>query len=229
MKPAHLLALYKLAEMGAREKEILCSTERVAEEIGTSQQTASRRLIEMEQTGLIRRTREGRNQRVRITEPGLDQLGNMYRVLKNVFETSRKELVMSGKVFSGLSEGSYYMSLEGYRTQFKSKLGFDPYPGTLNLRIRKEDLDERKSLESFPNVYIEGFANSQRSYGPAKCFRALVDEKVQAAIVLPIRAHYGEDVVELIAPQPLRRQLRLKDGDMVRVRVNAKAQASAMH
>jgi riboflavin kinase, archaea type len=223
LKPAHVLALYKLAELGAREKEVLCSTENVAKEIGTSQQTASRRLIEMERAGLIHRTRDGRNQRVRITSQGLEELAGMYQVLKRVFETSRKELVMTGTVFTGLSEGSYYMGLEGYRKQFRSKLGFDPYPGTLNLRIRKEDLQERKLLENFPHIYIEGFANAQRSYGPAKCFRAVVNEKVQAAIVLPIRAHYGEDVVELIASQALRRLLRLKEGDLVRVRVTTKA------
>ncbi len=227
MKPAHLLALYKLAEMGAREREILCSTERVAREIGTSQQTASRRLIEMEKAGLIHRTREGRNQRVRITDEGLWHLAGMHQVLKHVFEAPRRELSMRGKVFSGLAEGSYYMSLEGYRKQFRSKLGFDPYPGTLNLRITKEDLDERRLLESFPHVYIEGFANAQRSYGPAKCFRAIVNEKVQSAIVLPIRAHYGDDVVELISPQALRKRLKLKDGDVVRVRISAREQTSA--
>jgi len=222
LKPAHLLALYKLAEMGANEKEIECSTEDVAQGIGTSQQTASRRLIEMEELGLIQRTREWRNQRVRITSNGVQHLTGMYRVLKQVFEAAKEELVMNGVVFSGLSEGSYYMSLEGYRKQFRSKLGFDPYPGTLNLRIRKEDQNERRLLESFPFIYVEGFANAQRSYGPAKCFKAVVNEKIQSAIVLPIRAHYGEDVVEIIAPHPLRKQLKLKDGDLVRVRVTSK-------
>ncbi len=210
--------------MGAHNKEVQCSTEDVAQGIGTSQQTASRRLIEMEQLGLIQRTREGRNQRVRITSNGLQNLTGMYKVLKQVFEATKDQLVMNGVVFSGLSEGSYYMNLEGYRKQFRSKLGFDPYPGTLNLRIRKEDQNERRLLESFPFIYIEGFANSQRSYGPAKCFKAVVNDSVQSAIVLPIRAHYGEDVVELIAPHPLRKQLRLKDGDLVRVRVTANNQ-----
>jgi len=176
----------------------------------------------MEKAGLIQRTWEGRSQTVQITGNGLQQLAGMHRVLKNVFESSSSELVMSGVVFSGLSEGSYYMSLEGYRKQFRSKLGFDPYPGTLNLRVRKEDQNQRRLLESFPFIYVEGFSNSKRSYGPAKCFKTIVDEKVQSAIVLPIRAHYGEDVVEIIAPHSLRKQLKLKDGDVVRVRVIGK-------
>ncbi len=205
--------------MGAHEREVVCTTADVSSGIEASQQTASRRLIEMEKLGLITRAREGRNQRVRITGQGLQHLTGMYQVLKRVFEVPRRDLALTGVVFSGLSEGGYYMGLEGYRRQFRSKLGFVPFPGTLNLRVRKEDLNERRLLESYPFIYIEGFANEKRSYGPAKCFKAVVNEKVSSAIILPIRAHYGEDVVELISAEALRKRLRLKDGDMVKVRV----------
>jgi len=222
MKPSHLLALYKLSEMGATDKEVVCSTSDVAKGIGSSQQTASRRLIEMEKLGLIERTRSGRDQRVRITGEGLRQLSDMYVNLRRVFEAPKKDLIIAGTVFTGLREGSYYMSRDGYRKQFVSKLGFDPFPGTLNLRVGKEDLDNRKILDTYPFVYIEGFANENRTYGPAKCFRAIVNEEVKSAIVLPIRAHYGDDVVELIAPVSLRKQFKLNDGDKVRVRVPTK-------
>jgi riboflavin kinase len=222
MKPSHLLALYKLSELGASDKEVVCSTSNLAKGIGSSQQTASRHLIEMEKLGLIQRARTGRDQKVRITGEGLRQLSDMYLNLKRVFEAPKKDLIITGAVFTGLSEGSYYMSRDGYRKQFVSKLGFDPYPGTLNLRVGKEDLNERKILDTYPFVYIEGFANEKRTYGPAKCFRAVVNDEVESAIVLPIRAHYGEDVVELIAPISLRKQFKLKDGDKVRVRVPIK-------
>jgi riboflavin kinase, archaea type len=223
LKPSHLLALYRLSEIGATDKEVVCSTSDVAKGIGGSQQTASRRLIEMEKLGLIERARVGRDQKLRITGEGYRQLSDMYMNLKRVFEAPKKDLVINGTVFTGLSEGSYYMSLDGYKKQFISKLGFDPFPGTLNLRVSKEDLNDRKSLETYPFVYIEGFANEKRTYGPAKCFRATVNDEVKSAIVLPIRAHYGEDVVELIAPVSLRKRFKLKDGDRVSVRVPTKS------
>ncbi|HEV2118826.1 MAG TPA: DUF120 domain-containing protein [Candidatus Bathyarchaeia archaeon] len=219
MKPSHLLALYRLSEMGAVGKEVVCSTSDVAKGIGSSQQTASRHLIEMEKLGLIERTRDGRDQKLRITGEGYRQLSDMYLNLKRVFDAPKKDLVITGIVFTGLSEGSYYMSLDGYRRQFISKLGFDPFPGTLNLRVSKEDLNDRKVLDTYPFVYIEGFANEKRTYGPAKCFRAIVNDKIKSAIVLPIRAHYGEDVVELISPVSLRKEFKLVDGDKVHVRV----------
>jgi riboflavin kinase len=208
--------------MGATENEVVCNTSEVAKGIGSSQQTASRRLIEMEKLGLIERARDGRDQKLRITGEGYRQLSDMYLNLKRVFEAPKKDLVINGTVFTGLSEGSYYMSRDGYRKQFISKLGFDPFPGTLNLRVTKDSLDDRKALDTYPFIYIEGFANEKRTYGPAKCFRALVNEEAMSAIVLPIRAHYGEDVVELISPVSLRKQFKLVDGAKVRVRVPIK-------
>ncbi len=218
MKPSHLLTLYKLAEIGAHEKQVPCTTENVAEYVGVSQQTASRRLIEMEREGLIERMKDGRNQTIQITQEGTRELTGMYNVLKRVFETPKGDLVLEGVLFTGLREGSYYVGQEGYRKQFRAKLGFDPFPGTLNIRLKKEDVDERRHLDSYPSVYIEGFQSEQRSYGPAKCYRAIVDDKVRAAIILPIRAHYGPDVIEIISPELLRKRLNLKDGDEVRVR-----------
>lgn len=219
MKASNLIALYKLAEIGAYARPVQVSTGMVARDLDVSQQTASRRLIEMEKRGLIERSLEGRNQRVRITREGLNNLGEMYRVLKPVFENPKKEIIMNAVLFSGLSEGSYYMSLEGYRKQFRSKLGFDPFPGTLNLRVAKDSMSERREMNAFPHISIEEFADKDRTYGGARCYRALVNRKIDAAIVVPIRAHYGEDVLEIIAAENLRKRLRLKDGDVVSVQV----------
>lgn len=219
MKAAFLVTLYKLAELGAYDKGMAVSTRTVAKSLELSQQTASRRLIEMEKQGLIERSLDGRVQKVRITKEGTNRLSEMYRVLKPVIERPSGELAMKGAVFSGLSEGSYYMALEGYRRQFRSKLGFDPFPGTLNLRVTKDSMDPRRELDGYPFIGIDGFADKERTYGGARCYRVLVAGKVKGAIVVPIRAHYREDVIEIIAPENLRNELRLKDGDIVEVRV----------
>lgn len=213
------MALYKLAEMGASDGDVSVSTVMVARGLGLSQQTASRRLIDLERHGLIERSSEGRVQRVRITKNGLGNLVEMYRVLKPIFETPKRELVMKAALFSGLSEGSYYMGMDGYRKQFRSKLGFDPFPGTLNLRVTRESMVQRHELDTYPFVDIDGFADKERTYGGARCYRAIIEQKVRGAIVVPIRAHYGEDVIEIIAPENLRERLHLKDGDVVSVRV----------
>ncbi len=219
MKPTHLLALYELAQLGAYEREVSLSTGTLAKELDVSQQTASRRLIEMEKQGLIDRSTDGRVLRIRITKAGLSSLKAMYQTLKPAFESPKRQLVIKAVVFSGLSEGSYYMSMEGYRKQFRSKLGFDPFPGTLNLRVAKDSIAQRRELDNHPFVNIEGFADKDRTYGGARCYPVIIGGKIRGAIVAPIRAHYGEDVIEIIAPENLRKKLELKDGDMVEVEV----------
>src|SRR5437879_778914 len=205
--------------MGAYQRDVPDSTSLVAKNIGVSQQTASRRLIEMERLGLLIRSSERRSQKVRITKEGLESLTQMYRVLRTVFEAPRAEVEINAVVFSGLSEGAYYMGMEGYRKQFRSKLGFDPFPGTLNLRVRNEELGARRELDGNPLVEIEGFANKTRTYGAGKGYRAIMNGEVQGAVIVPVRAHYGEDVIEVISPEKLRTRFNLKDGDSVNIRV----------
>jgi riboflavin kinase len=218
IKPSLLITLYKLIEVGAYPNEIIFTTTELAKLLSASQQTASRHLIELEKLGLIHRVRLGRRESIKITSGGIKHLNNMFLTLKRAFEMKTAETVFEGVLFSGLGEGAYYVSQPGYKEQFVEKLGFEPYAGTLNLRVRKEDQEEVRLLEASPFILIEGFTNGNRSFGPAKCFQAEIVDKVEGALIFPVRTHYAGDVVELISPQYLRRLLHLKDGDAVKIR-----------
>ena len=218
IKPSLLITLYKLIEVGAYPDEVIFTTTELAKLLGASQQTASRHLIELEKMGLIHRVRLGRRESIKITPGGVKHLDNMFLTLKRAFEMKKTEIVFEGTVFSGLGEGAYYISQEGYRKQFTVKLGFEPYPGTLNLRVRKEDQDEVRMLEASPFILIEGFTNGNRSFGPAKCFHGKIGDKIDGALISPVRTHYSGDVVEIISSEYLRKALRVEDGNTVRVR-----------
>jgi len=218
IKPSLLITLYKLIEVGAYPDEVIFTTTELAKLLGASQQTASRHLIELEKMGLIHRVRLGRRESIKIMPGGAKQLDNMFLTLRRVFEMKKTELTFEGAIFSGLGEGAYYMSQEGYRKQFREKLGFDPYPGTLNLRVRKEDQEDVRLLEGSPFILIEGFTNGNRSFGPAKCFHGKVGDKYPCALIAPVRTHYEGDVVEIISSTYFRKELHVKDGDKVKVR-----------
>lgn len=218
IKPSLLITLYKLIEVGAYPDEVIFTTIELAKLLGASQQTASRHLIDLEKMGLVHRVRLGRRESIKITTAGVKHLDNMFMNLRRAFEMKKAEFVFEGVVFSGLGEGAYYMNQEGYRKQFTEKLGFEPFPGTLNLRVRKEDQDEVRMLEASPFILIEGFTDGNRSFGPAKCFHGKIADKISGALIFPVRTHYSGDVVELISREPMRKGLRLKDGDAVKVR-----------
>jgi riboflavin kinase len=214
-----LLTLSRLAELSAPKREFTCTTGELAAQLGFSQQTASRHLIELERKGLIKRARVTKRESIRVTPQGLDLLSEMYSALRRVFEGPANEIYLEGELFSGMGEGIYYLSQGGYRRQLRERLGFEPYPGTLNLRLRPGYENEKRMLDTLPLLSITGFKSENRSFGPVKCAPAIVNESVRAGVVLALRSHYGPDVIELVSEENLRRRLRLKDGDTVRVKV----------
>ena len=186
-----------------------------------SQQTASRYLIELETEGWIQKTTTPEGSLIRISEAGIQELQKLYTNLRLLIEAAYPpSITLEGTVFTGLGEGAYYITKEHYRKQFMEKLGFDPYPGTLNLKITTEyDLKTRTELEAYPAVEIQGFKNEDRTFGLVKCYPAKIDNKIKGALILALRSHYDRSVLELITPVNLRKHLNLKDGNKVKVEI----------
>jgi riboflavin kinase len=217
----HFFTLYKLAEMGARDRKIKTSTKFLAEKMGLSQQTVSRKLIELERKGLIQRTATRDGSLISISELGEAQLKKVRSGLNTVFEEKNPvSVTVEGTVFSGIGEGAYYVTRPHYRKQFVQKLGFDPYPGTLNIKITSEyDAKMRSELDTYPGIEISGYTNEDRTYGSGKCFKAIINNREKGAVVLVLRTHYDSSVIEIIAPTCLRDRLKLKDGHKVKLEV----------
>jgi len=219
----HIFILLKLAEMGAHRRTAKISTEYLAGKLGASQQTASRYLIELDNKGWIKRTMTPEGCLIKITDAGIKELKKLYSSLRFLMEAAYPpSITLEGIVFTGLGEGAYYISKERYRKQFIEKLGFDPYLGTLNLKLTTDyDIKTRSELEGYPAVEIEGFRNEDRTFGPVKCYPAIIENKAKGALITALRSHYDSSVIEIIAPVFLRKQLKLKDGRKVKVEVLA--------
>ncbi len=212
-------ALLHLAKLGALRKAVFINTFELAKELGTSQQTASRRISGLEAKGYIKRGVGRRGQTIVITEEGARKLMAVYVTLHASLSEALKSVVISGEVFTGFGEGAYYVSLDGYKTQIIEKLGFDPYPGTLNLKLTDpSDMYFREVLSHRAGILIRGFSDGRRTYGSVKAFKAKVHD-IDAAVLFIERTHYGRDTLEVIAPVKLRQVLNLKDGDRVSVEV----------
>jgi riboflavin kinase len=213
--------LFKLAELGASSRTVKVSTEYLAEKTGASQQTASRHLITLEKLGWIKRTVTPEGCLTKITPQGVAKLKKLYSELHLIFESAYPpSITLEGTLFTGLGEGAYYVTKEGYRKQFMEKLGFDPYPGTLNLKLTSEyDIKSLSELETYPAVTLEGFEDESRTYGAVRCYPAIINNKEKGAIINALRTHYGESVIEIVSPTCLRSRLKLKDGHKVKVEI----------
>ncbi|MEM3383190.1 MAG: DUF120 domain-containing protein [Nitrososphaerales archaeon] len=220
LKVAHIPILVELLLLGAKDTPVKISTIEISKRIGKSQQLASKHILELESEGYIERFKSNRQYSIKLTEKGLNQLMKLYLTLKEVFEAIPQTIEIEGELFSGIGEGSYYVSLEGYRRQFINKLGFDPYLGTLNLRLTSQkDRKLRRELEHYLGIRIDSFKDEHRTYGGAKCFMAVISDRIKGAVGIFERTHYDDSVLEVISPINIRKELNLKDGDKVKVKI----------
>ncbi|MGI0055173.1 MAG: DUF120 domain-containing protein [Thermoplasmata archaeon] len=209
-----LRVLRVLAGAGADRAAIEITSREVGARLGASQQAADRYLLALERQGDIARTLHGRRPVVSVTTQGIDVLRSEFQSLRRIFEGPAR-IDLKGVVVSGLGEGRYYLTQPGYAQQFPERIGYVPFPGTLNVRLEGEMLRRSGLVRHWAGIRIEGFQASGRTFGGATCIRARI-ERAAGHLIRPDRTHY-EDVVEFIAPASLRETLHLSDLDPISV------------
>lgn len=206
--------IFFLLRKGAHKEPRRITTGEVAEKIGVSQQTASRKLIQLEKEGRL--IREGG--KVMLSESAVSEVR---RLLKEVLDSLEgTSIIFSGKVVAGLGEGAYYVRQGGYAKQFDRLLCFKPFPGTLNVSIGEDDIEKRLLLREQKPIIINGFRGGERSFGTIRAYRCSING-VPAVIIFPERSVHGLQTLELVAPYNLRKKLGVADGSPVKVEVTA--------
>jgi riboflavin kinase len=222
IKLQHILTIVELLSKGARHNFVEVTTAELGKSISRSQQAASKHLLELENSGYIERIRRGQKFAVRVTDKGHAEIQNLFSSLHAALEPSPAAIDFEGSVVSGMGEGAYYMSLEGYRRQFKDKLGYEPYPGTLNVRLVDQlYMNARRELGRHPSIFVDGFSDSTRTYGWVKCYRAIINDGAvdNAAVLVLERTHYDDRMLEVIAPVSIKQAAGIKNGDRIKVQV----------
>ena len=225
--PAAMAALKHVALAGGlSETKVSCAA--LGDRLDASTQTASRRLQSLESAGLVDREVVGDGQWVRVTDAGEAALRGEYADYRRLFETD-VELVLRGHVTGGMGEGRHYITLSGYAEQFVARLGYEPFPGTLNLELDAESVRRRGEIAGIDAVPIDAWEDEDRTYGAAACYAVTLvadgNRYADAHAIVPDRTHHDDDKLEVIAPDELRTELDLTDGDRIEVRVAAASRA----
>ena len=216
MDEKYTSALKKIALLGGMNDYISISSRELGEMLGMSQQSASKRILELLDEKYIVRDLGARRQRIKLTENGINWLKNEYNEYRRIFELT-DHLTLKGHITAGMGEGGYYISRPEYTEQFEKTLGFLPFEGTLNIAVDKEDVGKLDVLKSASGVHISGFDSDGRTFGSVIAHKAKI-KNIECAIVMPERSHYS-DIIEVVCKYHLRRTLGLKDRDPVEVRV----------
>ena len=220
LKIQHILTLVFLLSKGAKYNYVTITTSSLGKNIKKSQQSASKHLLELEQNNFIKRIISGRNISVKITSKGFSEMVKLSTVLQNSLDSSPSSLELEGTLVSGMGEGAYYMGLKGYTKQFKSKIGYVPFPGTLNVRLDQKIHQEAvKHLEALDGIKIKSFSDGKRTYGWVKCFSAKINSSIDCVLILLERTHHDDSIIEIISNLCIRKVGKLKDGSKISITI----------
>lgn len=213
-----LQCLKAIALMGGCRGPVWVSSQTLGKTLAISPQTTSRRLKSLESQLFVTRSIRADGQFVAITESGEKELHREYTEYSRIFGTDGGDYVLTGIVVGGIGEGRYYMSVPEYRRQFLEHLGFEPFPGTLNIKLDPASIQVKKKIDHLDWIKIHGFHHENRTFGDARVLPCRIAD-IPCAIVVPGRTHYPDDVIEVISPVELRKELNLKDADSVTLEV----------
>jgi riboflavin kinase len=220
LKIQHIITLTQLLSKGARYNFVQLTSSSLGKSVQKSQQTASKYLMELENGGFIERIMKGRKVFVKITNKGYSELVKLHSLLGSSLGTFPSSIELKGEIISGMGEGAYYMSLKGYTKQFKSKIGYIPFPGTLNVKLyQKEYLEAIQQFDDLDGRKINSFSDGKRTYGWVKCFPAKLNRTINCQLIRLERTHYDNSIIELISKNSICNTANLKLGSKVSIKI----------
>ena len=124
-----------------------------------------------------------------------------------------------GRLTTGIGQGKHFTRLDWARQQFMSKLGIDPFPGTINLIIDdSESMKVWNRLKGTTGVRIDN-PNDGPHDCDARCYPVSIEGQIDGAIVLPEVAGYSPLQIEVIAAKRVRDVLGIEDGDSLKLEI----------
>lgn len=123
-----------------------------------------------------------------------------------------------GRLVQGLGEASGFTQLRWVIDQCEQKLGFKPYPGTVNLEVVAEDLEAWEEMKRQPGVTL---SPPNAEFCDAICHPVAIDGQLKAATIVPHVAGYPSEKLELLASGPVVETLGLTPGQELIVRLRS--------
>ena len=110
--------------------------------------------------------------------------------------------------------------MKGYTKQFKSQIGYVPFPGTLNVKLyQKEYVEAVQQIDDLDGQKINSFSDGKRTYGWVKCFTAKLNRTINCQLIRLERTHYDNSIIELISKNNICKVANLKLGSKVSIKI----------
>ena len=126
---------------------------------------------------------------------------------------------ITGKIVSGVKQGAFFTQLDWVQEQCLQKLGFKPFPGTLNLEIAHENMRIIEALQAQEGIEL---VPPDSNFCAGSVFPISI-EGISGAMVAPaadVRVH-AKNIIEIISHLGLKDALGVEDGDWVTLTIDS--------
>jgi CTP-dependent riboflavin kinase len=126
-------------------------------------------------------------------------------------------MVLTGTIVKGVGQASYFTSLDWVQEQCLAKLGFKPYPGTLNVELPAQDV---RIMEACREKGVE-LLSPDPAFCNARALRVSV-QSLPGALILPAEevSVHATNIVEIISPVSIKDTLGMADGHEITIRLD---------
>ena len=125
--------------------------------------------------------------------------------------------MITGKLIQGAKKAAFFTGLDWVKNQCREKLGFVPFPGTLNLEITTPGI---RLLKDYTDEKWEELVPPDQTFCSSKILPVSLGH-IKGALIQPgseVNIH-GKHVIEILAPVKLRDALGINDGEMVTLKL----------
>jgi len=114
-----------------------------------------------------------------------------------------------------MKQAAFFTQLDWVKEQCQEKLGFIPYPGTVNLEVLEEDLSKLIQIKKEDGVKL---IPPDPQFCAGRILRASI-EGVNGCLFIPpqdVNVHQP-NIIELMAPVMVKQILGVNDGDILTI------------
>jgi CTP-dependent riboflavin kinase len=115
---------------------------------------------------------------------------------------------------NGLGEAPEFTQLAWVVDQCREKLGFAPFPGTVNLEVLTEDFEAWQELKARPGAIL---VPPNPAFCDALCHPVSIAGRISGSTIEPHVQGYPPEKLELLAPCPVVETLGLTIGQEVSI------------
>lgn len=133
-----------------------------------------------------------------------------------------RDILVKGVVFSDQGRAGAFLGIDWVREGVRERVGFDPYPGTLNVRASGADLNRWEQVRQHGGRVVlpspdPAFCNAFLFTGSLEGWDSQPGSRERIAVVVPEVEEYPADKLEIIAAVSLKQARSVRDGDQLTV------------